>query len=367
MSTVPPPPAEGPGEDPDEPSGISDEQWDAFLRDTVEGSGAAAPKEPSARARMVARRLREEAEAEARVQARPQPRPRRRGLGRGRGWKGGTVGGWLRGAVPWIAAGVVVVLGAFQLHLFPSGGGTGSEPDASGPAEAVALTGGGVTDGDRCGTRGYHYFPLPATASEPAPPQSGAHPAAGPQLKLGSLGYLRESGADPGHFSVGLLFAPGPKGALEVSRTLGGEGVAVEIEGPDGLVGGAHGVPVTWGSSARNGGTDPNGIDLSEGGSASVTLPTLILCPGYDANTVMTKLQAPTDSSNTITGQPAYTLIVSVRDAGIGKLRTSLGLPGGGNLLSANNLVGESDTAAFPAGLRRQPGTLGAADPMRTA
>ncbi|QKW28928.1 hypothetical protein HUT11_24565 [Streptomyces seoulensis] len=62
MSTVPP------SEQPDEPSGdqpaISDEQWEAFLRESVEGGGAPPPKEPSARARMVARRLREE-EAEA--------------------------------------------------------------------------------------------------------------------------------------------------------------------------------------------------------------------------------------------------------------------------------------------------------------
>ncbi|KAB1139559.1 hypothetical protein F7R91_39340 [Streptomyces luteolifulvus] len=56
MSTVSPP------EQPDE-SSIPDEQWDSFLRDAVEGDGkSAAPKEPSARARMVARRLREQDE-----------------------------------------------------------------------------------------------------------------------------------------------------------------------------------------------------------------------------------------------------------------------------------------------------------------
>ncbi|MER6344496.1 hypothetical protein ACWC10_09385 [Streptomyces sp. NPDC001595] len=58
MSTVPP--SEQPGED--QPS-ISDEQLEAFLREAAEGGGAGAPKEPSARARMVARRLREDDEA----------------------------------------------------------------------------------------------------------------------------------------------------------------------------------------------------------------------------------------------------------------------------------------------------------------
>ncbi|MDQ0788589.1 hypothetical protein [Streptomyces sp. B3I8] len=68
MSTVPPP------EQPDEESSalpaassISDEEWEAFQRDVVEGGGVAPPKEPSARARMVARRLREQDEAAERA------------------------------------------------------------------------------------------------------------------------------------------------------------------------------------------------------------------------------------------------------------------------------------------------------------
>ncbi|WP_053661891.1 hypothetical protein [Streptomyces sp. MMG1121] len=48
-----------PPELPDE-SPIPDEQWDAFLREAVEDGGRNAPKEPSARARMVTRRLREQ-------------------------------------------------------------------------------------------------------------------------------------------------------------------------------------------------------------------------------------------------------------------------------------------------------------------
>ncbi|MGW1168769.1 hypothetical protein [Streptomyces sp. NPDC001153] len=57
MSTVPSPP-----DHPDE-SSIPDEQWEAFLREAVEDGGRNAPKEPSARARMVTRRLQEQDEA----------------------------------------------------------------------------------------------------------------------------------------------------------------------------------------------------------------------------------------------------------------------------------------------------------------
>jgi hypothetical protein len=42
---------------------MSDEEGDAFPRQTVEGGGVPAPEEPSARARMVTRRLREQHEA----------------------------------------------------------------------------------------------------------------------------------------------------------------------------------------------------------------------------------------------------------------------------------------------------------------
>ncbi|MFI9584352.1 hypothetical protein ACIHCQ_21495 [Streptomyces sp. NPDC052236] len=61
-------------------SSVPDEEWDQFLRDSVDGV-ADAPKEPSARARVVTRRLREEpAKAEA-WRAYPPARP-----GRRKGW-----------------------------------------------------------------------------------------------------------------------------------------------------------------------------------------------------------------------------------------------------------------------------------------
>ncbi|MGW2744087.1 hypothetical protein [Streptomyces sp. NPDC001450] len=312
MSSIQPP--EGSDGGPEDHSSISDEQWAKFLRDTAEGDGAAAPKEPSARARMMNRRLRNVLKAE---------RKGRRPKGRAFRDRAGAV-------IPWMAVAAVVLVGAYQQGLL-----SWDRPPASGPAKAVALPGGGTSDGDQCGTKGHHHFPLPAAASSPAP-QATPHP--GPQLELGSYGYS-QPGRTPGGFSIGLLFAQGPKGPLKVSRTLGGEGAAVEIEGPDGLVAGAHGLPVTWNSPGKTGREDKTHIDLTGGGSGEITLPVRALCPGYDGNAVWKGLQPPIDSSNTITGQPTYTLTVSVRDPGIGELRKSIGVPVGGNLLSANNLV----------------------------
>lgn len=69
MTTAPPPPRE---ED-DEPSAVSDADWAEFVKDTESRIRAQAPKEPSARARMVTERLRREdaAAAERERQARP--------------------------------------------------------------------------------------------------------------------------------------------------------------------------------------------------------------------------------------------------------------------------------------------------------
>ncbi|MFJ9865656.1 hypothetical protein [Streptomyces sp. NPDC101165] len=312
MSDVQPP--EGSDGGPENHSSISDEQWATFLRDSAEGDGAAAPKKPSARARRANRRFRNVLGAER----------------KGRSSKGRVFRNRAGAVIPWMAVAAVVLAGAYQQGLL-----SWDRPPSSGPAKAVALPGGGTSDGDRCGTKGYHRFPLPAAASSPAPQGT---PRPGPQLELGSYGYAQPD-RDVASFHIGLLFAQGPKVSLVVSRTLGGEGVAVEIEGQDGLVAGAHGLPVTWNSPRKTGRQDTTRIDLTGGGSGEITLPAQALCPGYDGNAVWKGLQPPVDSSNTMTGQPAYALTVSVRDPGIGDLRRSIGVPVGGNLLSTNNLV----------------------------
>lgn len=56
MATAPPPP----DQEDDEPGGISDAVWQKFMADNSGDIRASAPKEPSARARMVTERLRRE-------------------------------------------------------------------------------------------------------------------------------------------------------------------------------------------------------------------------------------------------------------------------------------------------------------------
>ncbi|OIK25966.1 hypothetical protein VT52_019385 [Streptomyces malaysiense] len=235
-------------------------------------------------------------------------------------------------AAPWTAVAVVAVFGAFQMGLIPRSSSTSpaSGPTA-GPAKAVSLPGGGFSDGDRCGTRDYHHFPLPPGAESPEPSATDS----GPRMVLGSHGYEKLSSRDPGHLTVGLRFDPGRKKLLELSRTLGGQGVAVEIEGPQGLVGGAHGLPVSWSSDVKDGAF----VKVSGRTGGEITLPPQALCPGYDARSVAEALRPPTDSHDTITGQPRYRLVVSLRDPAVGTLRTALGLPAQDSLLSANNLV----------------------------
>ncbi|MFY4720161.1 hypothetical protein [Streptomyces sp. LaBMicrA B280] len=315
MSSLPP--AEGPDESP------SDEQWEAFLRDAMEGGDAGAPKEASARDRLAAARVRRPSGPR-----RPRrPRSLTAWLARPR-----SLTAWLAGAAPWTAAAAVVAFGAFQMGLIPIPRSSPPAPaagPASGPAEAVSLPGGGTSDGDQCGTKGYHHFPLPPSAGSAG---SAAH---GPRLALSHYGYA----ADPdgvGGIAIGLRFtAPGTAKPLQLSRTLGGEGVAVEIEGPDGLVAGAHGLPVSWPSAARSGAS----VDVSDGGAAEVVLPARAMCPGHDGASVAKSLRSPADSHGTVTGPPPYRLVVSLRDPAVGALRTTLGLSADGGLLSADNSV----------------------------
>ncbi|MFH8338935.1 hypothetical protein [Streptomyces sp. AM6-12] len=313
------PPAEGPDESP------SDEQWEAFLRDAMAGGGAGAPKEPSARDRLAAVRVR---------------RPRRPGRPR-------PVTAWLANAAPWAAAAAVVAFGAFQMGLFPrSASSAPAAGPASGPARAVTLPGGGTSDGNQCGTRGYHHFPLQASATTAGQPATGSAASAGsaargPRLSLGHYGYA-EGPDGKGRLLIGLRFtAPGTGQPLHLSRTPGGEGVAVEIEGPDGLVAGAHGLPVAWPSAAARSGAS---VAVSDGSGGEVVLPAQALCPGHDGRSVAKSLVPPTDSAGTVTGRPPYRLVVSLRDPAIGTLRTSLGLPPGGGLLSAENLVPDASS-----------------------
>ncbi|WBP91312.1 hypothetical protein [Kitasatospora cathayae] len=163
-----------------------------------------------------------------------------------------------------IAAGAFAALLAVAVGMDPAGllNGSGRSardpwavPVSPEPAADVALPGGGVSDGTRCGTKGFHHFkPAPASFTFAAGPQSDAPPP-GPQLVLSSYGFSRTSQKDPGHFTIGLGLGPGPGAgdrALDLSAPLGPQGVAVEIEGSDGLVAGAHGLPLISSSHSRS-------------------------------------------------------------------------------------------------------------------
>ncbi|WP_329366572.1 hypothetical protein OG896_17660 [Streptomyces sp. NBC_00669] len=100
---------------------IPDEEWERFLREAEAGTRSA-PVEPSARARMVARRLREEAGPPEGWRAHQPPR-------RGR-------------AKAWYAVGLLLVVGLLVVALDPGraagwfGGGSGSGDGKAGRADA---------------------------------------------------------------------------------------------------------------------------------------------------------------------------------------------------------------------------------------
>ncbi|MBY8882487.1 hypothetical protein [Actinacidiphila acidipaludis] len=132
---------------------VPDDVWDRFLADSERDIRATAPKEPSARARIVARRLREEDEKAA-AEA-PRGRFGRRGRGPVRaaphGWRSGTTDEaerrlarrrLVRGAIGVILAVLVVLilLSPGRAWSLVSGGGWGHN-GAAVPAPVATLTG----------------------------------------------------------------------------------------------------------------------------------------------------------------------------------------------------------------------------------
>ncbi|MGW4198163.1 hypothetical protein [Streptomyces sp. NPDC005004] len=123
MSTAPPPERPDESGQSDEPAAISDDQWDTFLRETVEGGGPPAPKEPSARARMVARRLREEGEREAAADRRFGRRRKAAQPAEPPGWRTGPAVGEKRGTRRrplWSVLGVLLAVAVCLVAVRPS-------------------------------------------------------------------------------------------------------------------------------------------------------------------------------------------------------------------------------------------------------
>ncbi|MFE2727322.1 hypothetical protein [Kitasatospora sp. NPDC059327] len=267
-----------------------------------------------------------------------------------------------RNLIPWVV--LVAAVGGLATYRNPWLDPSGSE--RSGPAAAsrparfawpptpalpttpprptadAALPGGGTFIGSRCGAKGFHHFTPPATLAPDPTGRSGegrGRGTPGPQLTLGSYGFGRDGADDQGEFTLLLLLGPGAGRVLELSGPLGPEGVAVEIEGPEGIVGGAYGLPVTLDDDAA---PSPEGkvrVTPAEGGSAEVTLPARALCPGYDGFALQSVLTAPIDASNTITGDPPYRLTVSIADPAVGALRRAAGSPLTGDVLTADNRI----------------------------
>ncbi|MFI0897272.1 hypothetical protein [Streptomyces sp. NPDC020983] len=221
MTTATPPPRE---ED-DEPSAVPEAVWEEFAGDTFGAIRATAPKEPSARARMVTERLRREDEAAAERERRDR---RRWGRGRRRpqepaGWRTGPAWREMRrdGRRSWrdrLRAGLVVVVVAVLalIAVNPSGAralvrghwhSSGSHDNASGAGQDPA----GST-------------PLPPETAPPSAPPPAvdpgiptvSHPFAGSP----ALGWADgAAGIQPPHATaVGGVTAGQVAAALEETR-----------------------------------------------------------------------------------------------------------------------------------------------------
>ncbi|MFJ5924455.1 hypothetical protein ACIQF6_17835 [Kitasatospora sp. NPDC092948] len=205
------------------------------------------------------------------------------------------------------------------------------DPGSPSPSTDRALPGGGVFPGSRCGTHGYHRFPT-------APASLSVDGSSGPALLLATYGYQRLGTDQPGEFAFDLRLSSGSETPMTLSAPLGTDGVAVEIEGPDGLVAGAYGLPATVEDASRAA-DGQNWLISSYGTVAHVVLPMAALCPGIDAQTLAAGLMLRTDGRNTITGPAPYTLTVSVSDPKVAELRRTTGTQPQGEVLSATNQI----------------------------
>ncbi|MGW8330400.1 hypothetical protein ACWGLE_21230 [Streptomyces sp. NPDC055897] len=144
MSEKPPVSKESSGDEP-----VPDEVWERFIRDTELDIRATAPKEPSARARMVTDRLRGQREA-----AEPRGRKAKRRSAEPEGWRTGPAWQEMNGRAArkrrmWGVLGVFLATGVLLVALNPSRalsvvtGGDGSDGADATPlaAETAAPTG----------------------------------------------------------------------------------------------------------------------------------------------------------------------------------------------------------------------------------
>lgn len=260
----------------------------------------------------------------------------------------------VRTVVPWIVVAVVAVLlvvsrpwggpGQGPRGALGAPDGLPAGPMGTGALRSVPLPAGGMSDGDHCGAKGYHFFPIPPGAHAAAAAALSGRQVPGPQLALLSYGGGDDllGGSGPYRhqwtFSVSFGLAPGLSPALTLAQPIGAQGVAVEIEGPHGLVAGAHGLPVVLHSATTTGPDHRLVVRSQDEVTADLTLPLAAVCPGVDAGQVEQGLTGPIDSHNTVIGQPPYKLFVSISDPSIGALRAAVHAPVAGDTLTGDNL-----------------------------
>ncbi|RAJ46955.1 hypothetical protein K353_00156 [Kitasatospora sp. SolWspMP-SS2h] len=303
---------------------------------------SATVSEPSARTRMLTERWRHEPPVDPGGRRWSQDGPARaRRTRRSGSGRFGTRFRTLSRGERWTAVlGVLIVLlvaggllfGPNRAHT-PQVASPGTRPGSPRPTADQALPGGGTFAGSKCGQHGYHHFP---TTADALPAGESAGKPTGPWLRFTSYGYQRPDADRPGEFVFDLELGSGSDAPLALAAPLGSAGVAVEIEGPNGVVAAAHGLPTTVDGAAHT--PDGRGWLITDGGAtAHVVLPAAALCPGVDAPALAAGLTPRTDADQNVTGPAPYTLTLSAADPEIAELRRPLGTRSGGEVLVATN------------------------------
>lgn len=107
----------------------------------------------------------------------------------------------LRDAIPWMVTGLLALAIVYHHQFFGLDTPVATTVQASGPTRDIALAGGGVSDGSKCGAKGYHYFVLSAVTNT-----GGMLPGtpAGPAAVLAAYGTEITEANDPGDFTINL-------------------------------------------------------------------------------------------------------------------------------------------------------------------
>jgi hypothetical protein len=186
-----------------------------------------------------------------------------------------------------------------------------SAPTAQAVQEDRPLEGGGTAALSECGTSDRH-FPGPSPSPD----------ASTPQMVMRGYGYSSTGANDPGYITITVSIAAGSERPMTLSRPLGSEGPSVEIQGPDGTVAAAYGLPVKI-THEPAGELEVGRLPLD----FQIVLPADAACPGHSLSDVM--------RNTTASGGGSATLAVTISDPAIGRHRAAHGLDASSDLLVA--------------------------------